>query len=187
MPPRSHTWDKHTGRYRLDSTNKEGKKQTVLMNVTTRQGTAWLDGEPLAGEELKAALEQAYAAWTNDTYWLLMPYKLRDPGVVLSHDGEERSADGAWDKLVLTFDDVGLTPKDKYWVYVNRSTHRIDRWDYVLKGGPGPPTSWLWTGWKRYGSIMLAPERVNTKDTTRIFFPVLDAPPTLDDATLTRP
>ena len=53
------------------------------MNVNTKEGSAWLKGKALEGEEQKKPLERAYGAWVNDTYWLLMPYKLRDPGVIL--------------------------------------------------------------------------------------------------------
>jgi hypothetical protein len=44
-----------------------------------------------------------------------MPYKLRDPGVILTYDGL-RPERQRW-TVRLSFDGVGLTPKDKYWVY----------------------------------------------------------------------
>jgi hypothetical protein len=184
---RSHTWDKWTGRYRLEAKTKEGDPYTVLMNINTKEGSAWLKGKRLAGEEEKKYLEQAYATWVNDTYWLLMPYKMRDPGVILAMDGEEKKGNDAWDKVALTFDGVGLTPKDKYWVYVNRETGLVDKWEYILKGGPGPATPYLWKGWVRYGKILLAGDRVNPKDGTRIYFPVLEAPPTVPDTAFTSP
>ena len=57
---RDHVWDKWTGRYRLDGTDKEGKKFTVLMNVNSKEGKAVKDGKPLEGDDLKKALESAY-------------------------------------------------------------------------------------------------------------------------------
>ena len=141
----------------------------------------------LTGAAAKKQLEQAYAAWVNDTYWLLMPYKLRDPGVVLALDGEEKKGGEAWDKLRLSFDNVGLTPKDKYWVYVNRKTGLVDRWDYVLKGESKPPTSFAWLNWKKHGRVMLADDRRSSADGMRIYFPVLDAPESMPDAVFTAP
>jgi hypothetical protein len=184
---RAHTWDKWTGRYRLDAKTKEGDPYTVLMNVNTKEGSAWLKGKRLTGEEEKKYLEQAYAIWVNDTYWLLMPYKMRDPGVTLSVEGEEKKGKDTWDKVVLTFNGVGLTPKDKYWVYVNRDTGLVDKWEYILKGGPGPATPFLWKSWVRYGKILLSGDRVNPKDGTRIYFPVLDAPAAVADAVFASP
>src|SRR5262245_30948309 len=37
-PPRSHWWDKHTGRYRLEGRTPEGDPYVVLMNLNTKQG-----------------------------------------------------------------------------------------------------------------------------------------------------
>jgi hypothetical protein len=183
---RSHTWDKWSGRYRLEFT-KDDAPHLVLMNLNTKEGSAFVKGAKLEGEEQKKALEQAYGAWVNDTYWLLMPYKMRDPGVVLTYDGEERKDGEAWDKLRLTFDNVGLTPKDKYWAYVNRKTGLVDRWDFVLKGEDKAPTTFSWKNWKPYGKIQLADDRVNPADGTRIYFPVLEVPETLPEAVFTQP
>ena len=186
-PPRSHTWDKHTGRYRLEGRSQEGDPFVVLMNVNTKDGTAWRKGARVEGDEAAKMLERAYGAWINDTYWLVMPYKMRDPGVILAYEGEEAANGKTWDKVVLTFDNVGLTPKDKYWAYVDRKTGLVDRWEYILKGGPGPATRWSWDGWRRYGSIMLAPERKNPENGARIHFPVLEVPASVPDSTFTEP
>ena len=178
---RAHTWDKWTGRYRLESKDKDGRDVVVAMNLNTKEGSATVGGSPLAGEELKGALETGYASWVNDAYWLLMPYKMRDPGVVLTLVGQEKKGADAWDKVLLTFEGVGLTPKDRYWVFVNAKTSLVDRWEFVLKGEKTPPVPFDWKGWKAFGRIRLADDRVNPKDGTRIHFPVLDAPATLPD------
>ena len=109
------------------------------MNLNTKQGQAWVGGEPASAEALEKLLESGYAWWVNDSYWLLMPYKMRDDGVVLTHAGLEANQGGTWDKVLLTFEGVGLTPKDKYWVFVNRKTGLVDRWEFVLKGADTPP------------------------------------------------
>lgn len=178
---RAHTWDKWTGRYRLEGRNKEGQAFVVLMNLNTKQGSAWVGGEPVLAEALQKQLENAYGAWVNDTYWLLMPYKLRDPGVSLAYAGQ---AEGC-DKILLTFDKVGLTPKDRYWVWVNQKTGLVDRWDFVLKGEAGPPTTFEWKGWKAFGKIQLAADRREPKTGRRIFFPVLETPASVEDAAFT--
>ena len=184
---RAHTWDKWTGRYRLEASTREGEAYVVLLNINTKDGRAWLKGTELHGEEAAKYVEQGYAAWVNDTYWLLMPYKMKDPGVSLALDGEDKKGGEAWDKLRLTFDNVGLTPKDRYWAYVNRKTGLVDRWAYVLKGENKPPTTFTWQNWKKYGNVMLADDRRNPADGTRIYFPVLDVPGSLPDALFSAP
>ena len=185
---RRHVWDKWSGRYRVEGTTREGQPFVTLMNINTKQGRAWLAGKELAGDELKKALESGYGMWVNDTYWLLMPYKMTDPGVTLKYAGEEKGANGAmYDKVNLSFDNVGLTPKDTYWVWVNRGTGMVDRWDYVLKGEKVPPTTWMWTGWKKYGDIMLAGERLNAKENRKLLLPGIEVIQTLPDKVFTSP
>lgn len=184
---RAHTWDRQSGRYRVEATDEEDRPVLVLMNVYTKKGQAWVAGEPASGEALEKLLESGYAWWVNDSYWLLMPYKLRDEGVTLTYSGIEAQQIGSWEKILLTFEGVGLTPKDKYWVFVNRATGLIDRWEFVLKGEDTPPVRFDWSGWKAHGQIQLADERMNPKDETRIHFPVLDAPTSVPDGVFTQP
>jgi hypothetical protein len=184
---RAHTWDRRTGRYRVEATDEDGRPVIVLMNLNSKQGQAWVGGEPASGEALDELLESAFAWWTNDGYWLLMPFKMRDDGVVLTYAGIEAGQSGTWEKVLLTFEDVGLTPTDKYWVFVDRKTGLVDRWEFVLKGADAPPTPFEWSGWKSCGEIQLADERVNPNDGTRIHFPVLDAPASVPDAVFSQP
>jgi hypothetical protein len=184
---RAHTWDRRTGRYRVEGQDGEGRDVVILMSLWTREGRAWIDGEPASEEELGTLLEAGYAWWTNDAYWLLMPYKMRDDGVTLSYAGLEAKQTGTWDKVLLTFENVGLTPKDRYWVFVNRKTHLVDRWEFVLKGADTPPVPFDWSGWKPYGDIMLADERVNPNDGTRIHFPVLKVPASVPESVFAEP
>ncbi len=184
---RSHYWDKWSGRYRVEGKTTPGKNFLVLMNLNSREGSAWQDGKPAQGDLEKELLERGYAVWVNDAYWLLMPYKLRDPGVRLRLEGEAKVGDAACDKLALSFDGVGLTPKDRYWAFVNRTTHLVERWEYILQDEKGPATRWDWKGWTAYGKVQLAAERVNEKAKRRILFPVLDLPASMADAVFTQP
>jgi len=173
---RAHFWDKWKGDYRLEAASREGEPFVVVMNLKTREGRAWSGGRELEGEALKAQLEDAFGAWTNDTYWLLAPFKLLDPGVSLKLAGSESKDGKTWDKVELGFDSVGLTPKDRYWVWVDRETGLVDRWDYVLGGGDDPPTSWTWEGWAEHGRIKLPNDHHVMGGDARIHFPVLSVP-----------
>lgn len=186
---RTHWWDKWTGRHRLEGQTKEGQHYVVLENVNTKEGSAWLDGKKLEGEKAQEMVKNAYAAWVNDTYWLIEPYKLRDPGVNVSYAGEEKLDGKTYDKLAVSFGQVGLTPGDRYWVYVNRDTGLMDRWDYILQDMPkeGPPTSWRWEGWQKYGNIMLAPHRVQVGGDRKLELTDIAVFDQLPDAVFTSP
>lgn len=162
---RTHHWDKHSGDHRLEAT-EDGKHYVVLHNLKTRVGHAFMDGRELTGQQAEEWLDRAYSSWVNDTYWLLMPYKLRDPGVLLSYEGTETIDDTAYEVLHLQFEQVGLTPGDEYWAYIHPETRLMDRWAYRLESmePDATPTAWRWEGWRPVGEIMLAPLRIRVED-----------------------
>ncbi len=186
---RLHHWDRHAGRHRLEGKTREGDAYVVLHDVDTREGRAFLNGEELAGEARSEWLERAYGAWINDTYWLLMPYKLTDPGVNLSYEGQEVVDGAAYEKLKLTFDGVGLTPGDTYWAWINAETGLMDRWAYHLQDWEADrePTAWNWVDWGRYGRILLSPRRVKVDDGSERPLGDLAVLETIPDALFERP
>lgn len=163
---RSHQWDKHTGRHRVEGQTRDGERYLVIHDLDTREGRAWVNGVEVTGERRAELLENAYAAWVNDTYWLLMPFKLRDPGVILTSEGRQELDGATYDVLRLRFDEVGLTPGDTYWAYFDPQTHLMEHWAYRLQSmaEDAEPTVWHWQGWRWYGEgearIRLADKRV---------------------------
>ena len=107
----------------------------------------------------------------------------------LSYDGEETIDGKAYDKLALSFGKVGLTPGDRYWVYVNRDTGLVDRWSYILQDMPkeGPPTVWKWEGWQKYGNIMLAPHRTQVGNEHKLELSDIAVMDKLPDSVFTSP
>jgi hypothetical protein len=154
-----HLWDRWDGRYRVEGVNREGKHFLALFNVQHRgEGQVWLDGVALSGEDLAKALDRAYARFINDTYWLLMPAKLLDPGVHLSLEDPEEKDGKTYDVLRVTFDDgVGLTPHDTYWAYIAKDTGLMERWEMVLTGQkPEERSAYTWTDWESVDGVKLA-------------------------------
>lgn len=182
---RTHWWNRVTGDYRVQGRGRDGKEYIVLFNVNTRQGKVAVDGRTLAGDELTTWLDRGYGLFINDTYWLLMPFKLRDPGVHRTAAGRVDIDGRACDRLQVTFDRVGLTPGDTYWVYIDRQTGAMPRWGFLLEGDRDKPgateTLWDWTGWKASGGLKLATRRIrrNDPDRTEIRFSDLDVNGTL--------
>jgi hypothetical protein len=151
-PPRRHTWDKHAGLHRVEGQGREGP-YVIVHHMDGSAGQAWMNGTPIEGDSLTRLMKRAMSLWINDTYWMLMPYKLRDPGVHLKYDGEAREGHEVYDRLALSFENVGDTPGDRYWVYVNRRNHRVEKWAYVLQGTSPPPQVWTWEGWEEHGGL----------------------------------
>jgi len=184
---RRHWWDRYDGRHRVEGTTQEGAPYVVLHNVQSREGRAWVGGQAVSGDRAKEMLENAYGAWVNDTYWLLMPFKMKDPGVILAYEGEEQVNGSTYDKVRLSFEGVGLTPQDRYWVYVDRTSGLVDRWAYVLQGQSPPPTTWIWKDWQSYGRLKLSPLRVNAENGRELRLDAIALPAAMPEAVFTDP
>ena len=132
-----------------------GKPYSVYFNVNTRAGEAVIDGKKITdAAQAKKYVDDGYEAFINDSYWLLAPFKIFDPGVSLTDGGEDKGPKGEpCDVIKLTFAGVGLTPKDVYWLYVDKKTHLVDEWKFVLNGESKPPSAFAWSDWKKVGSI----------------------------------
>jgi hypothetical protein len=160
---RYHVWDKSTGEVRVVTPGTAPEERTVVtMNLHSRQGRAWVGGQPVTDPEaLDLQLQQGYEAWINDAYWLFMPYKLKDSGVTLTYLEERPMADGRpADVLELTFEAVGVTPENKYRVYVARDSGLVEQWDFFAEAADAEPRFQTpWHDWRRYGRILLSGDR----------------------------
>lgn len=182
-----HLWDRYTGKYRVEGLTDEGKKYVVLyQNINAKNGDAFVNAKPVEGEEKQKFLDMGYGRFINDSYWLLMPYKWKDPGVHLKYEGTSEGDQGqVWDKVLLTFENVGLTPRDRYWGFVNQKTGLMDKWEYILQGGKGPATVADWLDWRQFGGIMLSTEKKIKGKPTRILFKNLAVSSSLDEKPFT--
>ncbi len=151
---RRHVWDKWTGDLRFE---REGL--TVLTNLNDRSGRSWRDGVAVEDpDSLDADLNAAYRAWINDSYWLVMPYKLKDSGVTLRYRGESMTQEGLPAHLLeLTFADVGVTPQNRYEVWVDVHESLVRQWAFYRQSKDEEAAFVRpWQGWKAYDRIWLA-------------------------------
>jgi hypothetical protein len=151
--PRRHAWDKMTGWHRVEGIDKQGRPYVIIDNINDSTGMAWVDGQQIQGDSLMKLIHRAKSTWVNDSYWFLMPYKLRDPGVTLKYVGATERNGATYDELALSFGHVGETPGDHYWVYVNRANHRVEDWEMVLEGMTPPPGHYTWEGWEQHDGL----------------------------------
>jgi len=177
---RSHAWDRREARYRLSYERDDGERFHALFDVMSMKsdtapprGDVWIGGERLTGAARDSALRDAYAAFINDSYWLLMPLKWEDPGVHLAYEGRtEIAPDSVFATVHLTFDEgLGVTD-DQYWGFVDPETGRMAAWRYRLQGQEqAGPVIW-WRDWRSYGpqGVKLALDRVWSEGDARIRF-----------------
>jgi hypothetical protein len=175
-------FDRITGDYRVSGLDPEGKKFEVIMNVNTKTGKAWLDGTQLTGDKATAIVNLGYRRYQNDTFWLLMPFKMREQGVKREYAYSRDDACGhTWDVVQVQFEsNFGISPSDMYWVWVNRDTGLIDYWDMKLTGAPPDPVTVTFRDYRRIGELLISTRRdiASKKQLVRLDdLQVLPAPP----------
>ncbi len=152
-------WDKKEERVRIESIKDS---ITYVVNLSTLNGKVWIKGQELIEKDsLTKMLKRAKSMWINDTYWLLMPFKLKDSGVTLKYLGEDTLKTG--DKcnvLQLTFNNVGDTPQNKYHVFVDLADNLVKQWAYFNEANKDSANFVRpWDNYKRYGNILISADR----------------------------
>jgi hypothetical protein len=158
----SHEWIRGSNYYTVSGMNREGKAWRVIFtNIWEKRGTATVDGKSVADTLLPRMLEMGYGRFINDTYWFLMPFKLLDSGVNHRRESDTVIDGRTYNVLSLSFGKVGLTPGDRYWIYIEPATKLVARWRYLLESGR--EGEYIWDEYKEFGSLKL-PLRRRTPD-----------------------
>lgn len=154
-------WDKHTGDVRVEFTNRDLK---ILVNEKTVEGKLWMDGTEITHpDSLSKYLENGKRIWINDSYWLVMPFKLKDSGVTLSYLGTDTTMAGESAEVIqMTFESVGVTPENGYKVWVSSEDNLVKQWAYYKNATDSVPGYVRpWDNYQKMGNILLSDERGN--------------------------
>lgn len=152
-------WDKKNNKARVSAVNDEYR---TVIDLDDMSGKAYYQGEEVNHpDSLEKQLESAKNIWINDSYWLLMPFKLKDSGVTLKYLGEGTTEDGIDAEIIsLTFDAVGVTPQNKYDVYIDKNDYLVKQWSYYADANASEPNFTIpWRNYKSYGDILLSGDR----------------------------
>lgn len=142
-----HHWDVSA---QTDRVKWKGKDVTVNL------------ANPGTDEDSKAA----YARWVNDSYWLVAPLKLKERGVKVADGGMKEMEGKKCQVLQLSFDNVGLTPKDSYNLYLDPETGLLTSWDYMPE--PGKMEHMTWSDYQKSGGLTLATDHSMDNGKTHI-------------------
>lgn len=153
------TWDKKMDRVRIESLKDS---ITYLLNLATMEGKVRVKGQELvAGDSLNKMLQRGKSIWINDSYWLAMPFKLKDSGLTLKYVGEDTLSTGAkCNVLELRFNNVGDTPQNKYLIFVDLSDNLVKQWSYFREATQDSASfTRPWDNYQKYGTILLSADR----------------------------
>ncbi len=123
-----HRWNLAAGTDAVKWKDKQGKDHDVTANLTN---------PAKEGEE-----KEAFGRWVNDSYWLLAPLKIRDQGVKVEAGGPKDLNGASVETINLSFENVGLTPTDRYVIYIDPQTKMPKAWDYIPQSGTGMQATW---------------------------------------------
>lgn len=153
-------WDKFTGNVRIDW---KQPKQTVVVNIQTGAGKVWLNEvEQQNPDTLQKYLQIGKNVWINDSYWLVMPFKLKDTGVTLKYLGTSNTEAGATaEVLELTFAGVGVTPDNKYQVWIDQQSKLVTQWAFFERYDDSKPR--FTTPWENYQTMSPIPLQLSSE------------------------
>ena len=110
----------------------------VIYNNKTLEGVAYINNKQLTDVDKTTAITKANDFFNNDSFWLIAPFKLRDPGTTRSivlQDNQET--------LLVTYTSGGSTPGDSYLWFVDQNyiPKAWKMWVGIIPVG-GIETSW---------------------------------------------
>ena len=155
-------WDRVTGDYRVSGVDPKGVPFTVVLNTKTKTGRAWQKGVEVKDvPALKELVALGYRRYNNDTYWLLMPLMMLDPGVHRGGQGERTDDAGhKWDLVRLTFD-PSLEINYNVWAWINRESGLVDEWDMRVPGAAptDPSVEVFFHDFQRLNGVLISMSR----------------------------
>lgn len=132
---RAHDWDI---RKMTDTVTVDGKTMTCKVS----------------GANDTQEAKDAFAAWTNDSYWMMAPMKIMDAGVNRTVKPDEQIDGKTYHVLHLSFGTVGLTPGDQYNQYIDPESNLLAHWDYIPAGSE--PKRFTWEDYKDFNGVKIA-------------------------------
>jgi hypothetical protein len=160
-----------------------GKELVAIYHFPRLEGTVYIDGKPLAGDENMRLLRRVNDSVQNDRYFAFLPLIVNNP--VVHVDPAPAVTDEKYGKL------EGFTAwsgKDKatnktLWTLYLTPEGKLVRTDIMVLNAPGPFVVY-WEKWKQFGPVKLPQEHVIPKmdrsfrhENIRINEPVKIEPP----------
>ncbi|MBI3077851.1 MAG: hypothetical protein HYY85_12850 [Deltaproteobacteria bacterium] len=159
-------WLKRPYRGRMETLDENGH---LVLGFDGEKAWGMRNGKPVTDA---TTLKRAQFLPLNWWYWLGIPFKLKDPGVVLAHKGTATLQGRQVERLEATFrPGTGATSSDRYLYYVNPQTARVELVEFWLQEGVWPGAGGarhgFWSDYQKVGDITTHTRRVAYGDRER--------------------
>ncbi|HWM85556.1 MAG TPA: hypothetical protein VNO33_06955 [Kofleriaceae bacterium] len=162
-----HAWDRWNARHRYEEVNlasmekakREGRPQDIEVTVGMYEifdhqgkGSATHDGQMLGTEARDKIVASAFKAWQSDSYRLTAIYKVKDPGVKLTHKGVMQPVK-EFCKPTCEMIEVSFAPevgKDVWFIAINSQSKMPD---VLEKQMPDGKLGFGLSGWTTVGAL----------------------------------
>lgn len=123
------------GQFRYERTHQDSSKALIREVLTNNGFSRFINGQL---QSLDTAQIGKYSRAVNSiAYFVLLPYKLKDPAVMANYVGESQVDGQRYDKVQVRFgqEGGGKDYQDTFFYWFNQQTHTMDYLAYS-EGGP---------------------------------------------------
>ena len=123
----------------------------AIMNLKTQEAIITTNGEVQSGDNHESLKAKAWSNWCNDSFWMIAPFKMNDPGTIRAIAETEDKQKG----LKVTYGSGGVTPGDSYLWLVDESNipTGYHMWTSII---PVQGMYAGWSGWESHKGVMLS-------------------------------
>lgn len=114
----------------------------VQFYTTSQSGVAWNKDKILAENEQAPMVQKAYKQWRNDSFWLNLPAKIQDDGILLQMAEYKKQ-----NVLLVTHTVGGLSPGDIYCWQIDSNSGLPLSASFWIKSIPMGGTNFAWENW----------------------------------------
>lgn len=118
------------------------------INTQTKEGEVSKSGELQTNDE--ELIEKAFSYFYNDSFWLIAPYKVKDPGTIRSlvkYEGKEA--------LLVQYTSGGVTPGDSY-LWILGEDYKPTAWKFWVNILPIGGLEFSWEEWIEIDGVQIS-------------------------------
>jgi len=114
----------------------------VVIDLKSQEFASFVNDSKVEGDAAQKLKDKAWAIWCNDSFWLMAPYKVFDPGTKRSVVQTEGGKTG----LLIDYSSGGVTPGDSY-LWILDENNRPTAWKMWTSIIPVKGIGSTWEDW----------------------------------------